>query len=197
VNIEVMAPRTEDPNAVSDERLLELAQGGADGFATFYRRNVPWVLRFCARRTRDPEVAADLTAEVFAAALLAVRRYRRERGTARNWLLGIAIHKLANLERDGAVERRARQRLGIDVYALSASDRADFDELLAGVDADEPALELLGSLPADQLVVVRARVIDGRSYSEVASSLGISEATARKRVSRGLAAIREQIGGAP
>jgi RNA polymerase sigma factor (sigma-70 family) len=190
-----MAARTEDPRSISDEQLLELARDGADGFATFYRRNVGWMLRFCARRTRDPELAADLTAEVFAAALLAVRRYRRERGTARNWLLGIAIHKLANLERDGAVERRARQQLGIDAYTLSASDRAGFDELLAGAEPDEPALELLDELPADQRAVVRARVLDGRSYPEISTSLGISEATARKRVSRGLAAIRERIGG--
>ena len=162
-------------------------------FAVFYRRHVGWVLRFSARRTRDPEIAADLTAEVFAAAFLSVGRYQRERGTARNWLQGITVHKLAHLERRGAVERRARRRLRIEAYEPTAADRASFEDLLVAPAPEETAMRLLEQLPPDQRVVVRARVIDGRSYGEIAESLGISETTARKRVSRGLAALRSRI----
>jgi len=190
-----MEVRTLDSESISDERLLELAGDDRAAFAAFYRRHVEWVLRFCARRTRDVEVAADLTAEVFAAALLSAPRFRAERGSARNWLLGIAIHKLANLERRGAVERRARQRLGIETYALTAADRRGFDELLAIDGPEELALGLLDRLPDDQRLAVRARVIDGRSYNEIAEMFAINEATARKRVSRGLEALRARIGG--
>ena len=104
---------------VADEQLLKLARRDVSAFGVLYRRHVAWVLRVCVRRTRDPEVAADLTAEVFAAALMGVRRYRPERGSAKNWLLGITLHKLSNLERRGAVERRARRQLGIDAYTLT------------------------------------------------------------------------------
>jgi DNA-directed RNA polymerase specialized sigma24 family protein len=38
------------------------------------------------RRTRVPEVAADLTAGVFAAALASAARYRPEGATAAAWL---------------------------------------------------------------------------------------------------------------
>ena len=38
----------------------------------------------------DPELAADLTAETFAAALVSVRRFDPARGPAVAWLLGIA-----------------------------------------------------------------------------------------------------------
>jgi Sigma-70 region 2 len=42
----------------------------------FYDRHVRAVLGYFARRTGDPEVAGDLTAETFASALAARRRYR-------------------------------------------------------------------------------------------------------------------------
>jgi RNA polymerase sigma factor (sigma-70 family) len=64
----------------SDEELL--GHDDASSFELFYNRYFERVLAFFSRRTRDPELAADLTAETFAAALSARRRYRRQRGAA-------------------------------------------------------------------------------------------------------------------
>ena len=58
----------------SDDELL--TAGGPDGFAVFYRRHVEAILRYHARWARDAEIAADLTAETFAAALEAKHRFR-------------------------------------------------------------------------------------------------------------------------
>jgi DNA-directed RNA polymerase specialized sigma24 family protein len=52
-------------------------------------------------------------------------------------------------------------------------------------------VELLGS---DQRDAVRAHVVDDRSYAEIASAQHVSEAVVRKRVSRGLASVRERMG---
>lgn len=191
----VMGARAIHPGSLSDEGLLELVAEQPEAFGEFYRRNVRWLLGLCARRTRDPELAADLASEVFAAALLSASRYRRERGSARTWLMSIFAHKAANLARRGGVERRARRRLGIEAYALTAADRKGFEELVDSEVSDGPALELLALLPDEQAVAVRARVLDGASYGEIAAAGGISEATARKRVSRGLRQLRNQIGG--
>jgi DNA-directed RNA polymerase specialized sigma24 family protein len=48
-------------------------------------------------------------------------------------------------------------------------------------------------LPADQRVAVEARIVDDRSYADIASEMRCSESVVRKRVSRGLATLREQI----
>jgi DNA-directed RNA polymerase specialized sigma24 family protein len=57
---------------VDDEELIAAtARGDAD--AALYRRHLPLVVSYVMRATGDPEVAADLTAEVFAAARLSVR----------------------------------------------------------------------------------------------------------------------------
>jgi DNA-directed RNA polymerase specialized sigma24 family protein len=58
-----------------DELLTRFAAGDAEAFVSFYRRYLAAALGFFLRRTRNPEPTADLTAEVFAAALLAAARY--------------------------------------------------------------------------------------------------------------------------
>ena len=60
--------------ARGDEELLLASAGDADAFAAFYRRYADAVLAYFAVRTRRPDVAADLTAETFAAALHGVGR---------------------------------------------------------------------------------------------------------------------------
>ena len=73
---------------VSDEELLVASVGDEEAFAVFYRRHAGPLAGFFMRRTGDAERAADLTAETFAAALLAPAvDPPRER---RSWLYGIA-----------------------------------------------------------------------------------------------------------
>src|ERR1044071_7140528 len=112
---------------VCDDELL--AGQDVASFALFYRRHVDAMLGFFSRRTRDAELAADLTAETFAAALTARRRYRPDKGSAGAWLYGIAMKKLADAQRRGYVERRARRRLGMERIELTDADIARIDAL--------------------------------------------------------------------
>ena len=61
------SPHTDEALLVSDE---------PEDFGRFYDRYVQSLLAYFQRRTRDPEAAADLTAETFAAALAARARFR-------------------------------------------------------------------------------------------------------------------------
>ena len=83
----------------SDEDLLLSAD--PEDFGRFYDRNVHAILGYFSRRTHDPELAADLTAETFAAALVARRRYRIGATPPVAWLFGIAQHKLVDARRRG------------------------------------------------------------------------------------------------
>jgi DNA-directed RNA polymerase specialized sigma24 family protein len=65
------------------------------------------------RRVASPEVAADLTAEVFAAAFQGAAGYRPTGETAAAWLLAIAHNVLVSSVRRGRVEEAARRRLGV------------------------------------------------------------------------------------
>ena len=172
----------------SDAELLTASD--TRSFELFYRRNFEAVLGFFARRTRDPELAADLAAETFAAALIARRRFRQGQGRADSWLFSIAYHKLADAQRRGAAEDRARRRLGMERIELTDGDLARIEQL-----ADEnQAQASVDGLPPDQGDAIRAHVLRGRSYADIARSQHTSEAVVRKRVSRGLAVLRSRMG---
>ena len=174
-------------DASTDEELV--CTGGADGFGEFYRRHAPAVAGWFMRRTRDPEVTADLTAETFAAALASRKRYRPDRAPARAWLFGIAAHKLADAQRRGHADDRVQRRLGIERPGVTDADVVAFEHL-----AGERVAELLEPLPPSQRDAVQAHVVDDRDYGEIAGDAGVSEAVVRKRVSRGLAHLRGVVG---
>jgi RNA polymerase sigma factor (sigma-70 family) len=171
----------------SDEDLL--LSGDPEDFGRFYDRYVDMLLGYFARRVTDPEIAADLTAETFAAALVARKRFRRAATPAVAWLFGIAQHKLTDYRRRGAAEDRMRRRLGMERLPV-ADDDAELIALL-GRDA---AWQLIDELPPDQREAVRAHVLEDRAYGEIARADDTSEAVVRKRVSRGLGALRQRIG---
>jgi RNA polymerase sigma factor (sigma-70 family) len=176
----------------SDAALLSAitARDGA-AFAVFYRRHVPAALAFLVRETRDPETAADLAAEVFAAVLLAASRYSAQGESATPWVIGIARNKLLMSFRRGRVEARARRRLGFEPMSLDDGDL----ERIANVAASGSGtlLALVDDLPEDERLAVRSRVLDERPYREIATELQCSEMVIRKRVSRGLARMRQQL----
>jgi RNA polymerase sigma factor (sigma-70 family) len=170
----------------SDEDLL--LSGDPEDFGRFYDRCIDMVLGYFARRVHDPDVAADLAAETFAAALAARRRFRRASTPAVAWLFGIAQHKLADYRRRGFAEDRMRTRLGMERVPVGEEDR----ELITMLGRDA-AWQMLDDLPADQREAVLAHVLDDRGYGDIALVTGTSEAVVRKRVSRGLGALRERM----
>ena len=177
---------------LSDDDLLAARGAGAGdaAFAAFYERHERAVLAYFARRARSAELAADLAAETFAQALVSRRRYRpREGGSAIAWLFGIAGHVLSRSLRDGVVENRARRRLGITSLLI---DDAQL-EAIERLGDDATATEALALLPVEQRDAVWARIVNERDYPEIAAQLQCSEAVVRKRVSRGLAALRCQL----
>ena len=174
-----MAPRGDD------ELLLS---GDPEDFAVFYRRHARDVLGYFARRVRNSEVAADLTAETFAAAVVARRRFHAASTPAAAWLYGIAGHKLADFQRRGRVEDRARQRLGMRPLTVTYDD-----EELVRAAADDAAATLLDTLPSDQREAVHAHIVDEESYRAMARRLGAPESVLRKRVSRGLRELRGRL----
>jgi RNA polymerase sigma factor (sigma-70 family) len=177
-----------DRSRWSDAQLLAgVASCDERAFSVFYRRHLPLVVGWCLRRTGDPELAADLTAEVFAAVLGSAARYQPTTPSAAGWVLGIARNVLGHSVRRGQVDARARERLGASALAL---EDEDLEQVLDLAGSAAVASELLSQLPADERVALHARVIEEREYEEIASSLGCSEMVVRKRVSRALSRLR-------
>jgi RNA polymerase sigma-70 factor (ECF subfamily) len=131
------------------------------------------------RRTRDHHVAEELTQQVFADAAGAVSRGGLPRPT-RAWLFTVAARRLVD-----ELRRRGRDARVVD--RLIAEPAAGTDEPLLSL---VEALEALGE--REQRLVVM-RVVEGRTYREIASALGCSEAAGKMRLSRALARLRDEL----
>ncbi|HEY3830606.1 MAG TPA: RNA polymerase sigma factor [Solirubrobacteraceae bacterium] len=178
----------------SDADLLWSTAEDPEAFGAFYDRYEGLLLAFFVRATGRGELAVDLAAETFAAALESVQGFRPALGSAKGWLFGIARHHLADTWRRGAVEDSARRRLGMQPLALEDEAFEAIEELGGRDGAD--ALALLGQLPLDQCEAIRGRVLGERDYAELARELECSQSVARQRVSRGLRTLRARIEGA-
>ncbi len=180
-------------NPVDDARLLAAtARGDEAAFEAFYQRWLPQITGYHLRRVRIREVAFDLTAETFAAAVAGCAEFDPRRGSAAAWLFAIAEHKLRDSMRRARVESSARARLGLERVLLEDADLARVDEL-ASLGDREQLLALLRELPADQRQAISARVLEERQYPVIAAELRCSEAVVRQRVHRGLRRLRQRL----
>jgi RNA polymerase sigma factor (sigma-70 family) len=159
-------------------------------FEIFYRTHVEDMLRFIARRVHDPQLAADLTADVFLAAIEAAPRYRSARGAPRAWLFGIARNVVSSEHRRLAREQRAFAR--IDGRRLLADD--DVERMQERIDAAREARLLYAAildLPEGERAVLELVALDELSVAEAAMALGIRGTTARVRLHRARMALRQ------
>ena len=174
---------------VDDRGLLQASRTNAAAFGVFYARHERRLLAYLLRRTGSSEIAADLCAESFAALLDTCRHRRSCPDVPVAWLFGVANNKLADSARRRQVDDRARRHLEMRAVELRRGQLSEI-ELLA--DQDE-ATSLLDGLSADQREAVMAYVLHDRDYVDIAQELQCSESVVRKRVSRGLAALRVRL----
>jgi RNA polymerase sigma factor (sigma-70 family) len=173
-------------NGATDHELLDKSSQDAEAFGVLYDRHVEVIHGYFIRWTGSKDVAADLTAETFAAAWASRHRYRADGPSALPWIFGIARHQLLRMFRTGRVMHKAQQKLGLQPLK---SIEEGFERVEERVDAEALTSQLreaLRSLPRAVAEAVVLRVALGHSYPEIARELGCSEGAARVRVTRGL-----------
>ena len=114
----------------SDARLVLDSGTDPGAFAELYERHAVVVYRWLDRRMGW--LAADLTAETFTRAWLRRDRFRDDRdGSALPWLLAIAARLLVDAVRNGRVETRARERLGVLTELVVLDDHDEVERRLS------------------------------------------------------------------
>jgi RNA polymerase sigma-70 factor (ECF subfamily) len=155
----------------------------SEALERFYRDHIETVQRFIARRVASPDLAADLTADVFLAAIQAASTYDPTCGNERSWLLGIARHRVADSYRTAASEQRANTAIiGRDLL-----DQDDYARVHERLDAESAARGLyarIQSLPEPERAVLELVAVDDLTVTEAALTLGISTVAARVRLHR-------------
>ena len=182
--------------STGDLELLRAVAEDPTAFGELYCRHVLAIERWLRSQTSDRAVAADLTAETFAQALVSLHRFHGDDDDApRAWLFGIARNLVRRYRRRGKVELATVKRLGLTLVP-------EEDELVRveeTIDAASYAPELataLDELPDTQRQALELRVVDELDYRHAAALMGTNEQNARIRVSRALKTLSLRLQGA-
>ncbi len=146
------------------------------------------VIGLCRAMVRPRDTADDLAQDTFSAAFAALKGFRRD-ASARTWLLSIA--------RNRCIDHLRRER------------RAPFDDWDSDAGADDHAhpgplppevlltrddvSAALGRLGESERALVVLRFRHGLDYPELAEVFGVRQGTVRMRLSRALAAMRQEL----
>jgi RNA polymerase sigma-70 factor (ECF subfamily) len=156
-----------------------------EDITALYSEHSPLMLRYLMRRTFDAQTAVELMAETFAVAY-EKRGSCREEAAARAWVFGIADNLLREFFRSGSTERRAVARLGIAVPSVEDDDIARIEDLAGTAELRGLVAAALRDLSDEHRTALELRVVQEKTYPEVAGAMGVSEEVARARVSRAL-----------
>ena len=158
---------------------------------SFYRDHVEAVQRFVARRVSEPHLAADLTADIFLAAVDSAATYDSSRGPVVAWLYGVGRNAIAAEARRRARElhavRRIEGRRLVDGSAL-----ARIEERL---DAERASRRLYRAIEEcrGHRALLELLALDGLSVADAARVLGVKPATARVRLHRSRARVTARL----
>jgi RNA polymerase sigma factor (sigma-70 family) len=163
-----------------------------DALEAFYRDHVVAVQRFVARRVSDPHLAADLTADVFLAAVDSAATYDRRRGPVVAWLYGVGRNAIAAEARRRARELHAVRR----IEGRRLLDGAALARIEERLDAERESRRLhraIATLPEEDRALLELVSLDGLSIADAARMLGVKPATARVRLHRSRARVTARL----
>jgi len=166
--------------------LIEKARLEPIAFAELYQAFVRPVYRYVYSRIRNVRDAEDLTSQVFLEVFTGLPQYQH-RGYFSAWLFSIARNKVVDLFRRGRVE------LSMETADLGPDDEVSpLVKMIQKEDIYLLAQEIQRLDESDQ-ELLRLRYIAELSFPEIATLLGLSTATTKKRLYRLLARIESQL----
>ena len=185
-----MTPRAQRDD--TDELLLaRIARGDAEAFTALFRRRQADVHRFALHMTGAPELADDVTQDVFMVVMRDAGRYEPGRAEALAWLRGIA-------------RNCARRRLERERSFLSIDDGDETDGMDAAADCDplgnltraegiERVRKAVLTLPIRYREVVVLCDLQEVTYADAAGALDCAVGTVRSRLHRGRRLLMEKL----
>jgi RNA polymerase sigma-70 factor (ECF subfamily) len=170
------------PGSVRDRQAIAAAKRGDwDGVHYLYVRYADDVFAYVQSIVRDHHEAEDITQNVFAKLIMAIKRYEERSVPFAAWIMRVA----RNMSLD-----HLRARRQIPVEDLRASDP---DNQPLGYERRQCLKEALAALPTDQREVLVLRHVAGLSPREIAKRLGKTESSIHGLHHRGRVALKEML----
>jgi RNA polymerase sigma-70 factor (ECF subfamily) len=161
--------------------------GDSEAFGLLYDHYLDAIYRFIYYKVFSREVAEDLTSDTFFKALRQLGSYNSNRGRFNSWLYQIARNTVVDYY------RTKKESVPIDdIFDIGHDERTPEQlDALAGLAKVE---EYLKTLPARHREIITLRIWEGKSFEEIATLLGGTEASMKMAFSRSIRELRRVCG---
>jgi RNA polymerase sigma-70 factor (ECF subfamily) len=184
------------------EFIERLKRGEAAAFEELVAARSGEIYGLLFRMTENRDEARDLTQETFLRAFQSIGRFRGE-ADLRTWIYRIAINQARNRwrwwrrrRRDSTVSLEATQgETGQTVMATLAEASANPEQQTLAHERESALRSALHRVGRAYRETVLLRDIEGFSYEEIATTLGINVGTVKSRLARGRQELREKLEG--
>ena len=181
----------ESPSLISDDDLLRLISNGKEfAFLAFYNRHQSGVYRFALQMSGKPQIAEEVTQDVFMTVMRVAKQYDSRRGSAPAYLYGIARNFVLR-----SLERERPYTTTLDDVENENSLAGDHDlvgELTRNERVESLRKAVLALPPAYREVVVLCD-LNEMDYAQAAEALGCAIGTIRSRLHRARALLMEKM----
>lgn len=170
-----------ETSQLTQEAVARAKAGDTEGLHYLYVRYADDVLRFVTSVVRDHHEAEDITQNVFAKLMKAIKRYEQREVPFDAWILRVA--------RNAALDHlRAKRAIPTEEVRIVDTGRTQ-----TGIDRGRALREALEALPEDQREVLVLRHIVGLSPVEIAGTLDKTESSVHGLHHRGRRSLRENL----
>ena len=200
-DLDAVAARPADERLLADADFVErLKNGDSLAYDTLVTRYSGQIYGLLFRLTQDAEEAADLTQDTFLQVLRSVRKFRGD-SELKTWLFRIAINESRNRfrwwkrrKRESTVSLDAQPvRDGLPLNETLADSSEDPERALIRRQEHERIERALNDLPLSFREAVVLCDVEGQSYQEIATILGINIGTVKSRIARGREEMRKRL----
>lgn len=143
----------------------------------------------------DQQEALDLSQEVFLRVFRTLGQFRGQ-SALRTWIYRVVVTQASNRRRWWR-RRHQSQQVALDEHVATHGDLPDQraftkpDQVAEQQQTARNVWKALDQMPFDQRAIIVLREIDGLSYEEIATSLGVAVGTVKSRLARAREHLRE------
>jgi RNA polymerase sigma-70 factor (ECF subfamily) len=187
-----LATSSTDEPSWADPVLERARQGDPQAFGELYERHAAHILGFFCRRLNDPDIAADLTADVFMRVHQAIQNGHPWQESFVSWLFQIARYRLIDHVR--FVARRPQCEL---MDSLPGANREQLDDWIDQRLVIHEVDTAIGRLRPDYAQILRLRFHSDLTHAESGALLNKRESAVKVTHHRAVKALRKQLVGNP
>jgi RNA polymerase sigma-70 factor (ECF subfamily) len=178
--------RASAPDTNERTLIARAAAGDREAARALYDAHAPRVHRIAYRIAGDPDLAEDLTQDVFIHVFRTLGQFRGESAFS-TWVYRVALTVSLNAMRK---VKRFRQRETV----LEEASHHEHGDVALDPDLRERLHEAIDALPEGLRVALVMHTMEGYSHAEIGKALGIAEGTSKARVFEARAKLRKALG---